>query len=168
MVAVYRGRGGNPRSSTARERSSTNLEGRCCGFIWRKIVHGAKTSDLKYCYSCLEYDGVKRWLYKGCRDDRKRQDSLAAHCMPGHCPALLRRDDMGLARCGSQTPAVVPSVGMLARGFQAVDLLEATTAAEPVVLWFPFRPPHGRARGCATGIAFRRRRVARAADHLAR
>ena len=72
----------------------TALEGLCCGFIWPKMVHGYGTSNLKYCYSCLKYDGVKRWLCPGCRDNRPRTDNmLVAHCMPGYCPALQRRFD---------------------------------------------------------------------------
>ena len=71
----------------------TDLEGLCCGFIWRKVVHGAKTSDLKYCFSCLKYDHVKRWLCYACRDHRWRSDPHEAHCLPGYCPALSRRFD---------------------------------------------------------------------------
>ena len=57
------------------------------------MVHGKRFNDMKYCYSCLKYDGVKRWLCHGCRDDRRREDPLAAHCMPGYCPAMAQKFD---------------------------------------------------------------------------
>ena len=71
----------------------TYLDGRCCGFIWPKMVHGKRTADLKYCSSCFKYDGVKRWLCIGCRDNRDRSTPDVAHCMPGYCPAFARQFD---------------------------------------------------------------------------
>ena len=69
----------------------TTLEGRCCGFIWPKMVHGAPSDDLKYCALCYALDRVRRPLCPGCRDNRRRANPDEALCAPGFCPAHERR-----------------------------------------------------------------------------
>ena len=75
--------------------TGTELEDRCCGFIWPKMVHGEHVDNLnetlKYCVTCLKLDGRKRWLCHGCRDNRPLRYPDQANCMPGYCPAHERR-----------------------------------------------------------------------------